>query len=310
MMYFRIFGYLILLSFLYFFRQDWVLLLTIVVLIALFDFIVSNLKAGAVFFTILSFLVFSIILLVLKSFGLIPQDFIPFVLTAVVFLSFITGFRLGNSERFLFFDADLPEYRGCVRILDASALMDGRIYQVIETGFLDGTVMVPRFVIHQIEKIYKTGSDLKKQRAKMALELVDRLKNFKNIKFVLCELDLAKERDIDHKLIALAKKFKAKVVTNDYSLNRIASINDISVLNINDLANALKPMALPGEIIRITPIKKGKEEGQAVGYLVDGTMVVVNDGEDSIGHEVDVFITNVLQSSAGKIIFGNKKTLQ
>ncbi len=307
MMYFRIFGYLILLSFLYFFRQNWVLLLTMVVVVALVDFVISNFKAGAVFFTILSFFVFSIILVVLKYFGLVPEELLPFILTAIVFLSFVTGYRLGSSERFLFFDSDLPEYRGCVRILDASALMDGRIYQVIETGFLDGTVMVPRFVLHQIEKINKSGSDLKRQRAKMALELIERLKNFKNIKFVLCELDLAKEKDIDHKLIALARKFKAKVVTNDYSLNRIASINDISVLNINDLANALKPMALPGEIIRITPIKKGKEEGQAVGYLVDGTMVVVNDGEDSIGREVDVFITNVLQSSAGKIIFGNKK---
>ncbi len=307
MRYFRVFGYLILLSFIYFLRQDWVFVLTGVVIIGLLDFVISNFKAGAVFFTVFSLFVFSLILLVIKSFGLLPADYLPFVLTAVVFLSFLIGFRLGKAERFLFFDADLPEYRGCVRILDASALMDGRIYQVIETGFLDGTVMVPRFVLHQIEKINKTGSELKKQRAKMALELVEKLKNFKNIKFVLCELDLAKEKDIDHKLIALARKFKAKVVTNDYSLNRIASVNDISVLNINDLANALKPMALPGEIIRITPIKKGKEEGQAVGYLVDGTMVVVNDGEDSIGKEIDVFITNVLQSSAGKIIFGNKK---
>ncbi len=307
MMYFRIFAYLILLSFLYFFKQDWILLLTLTVVTALIDFIVSNLKAGAVFFTVISFFLFVFVLLSLKSFGLVPQEILPFILAAIVFLSFIVGIRLGSSERFLFFDNDLPEYRGCVRILDASALMDGRIYQVIETGFLDGTVMVPRFVLHQIEKINKTGSELKKQRAKMAVELVDKLRNFKNIKFVLCELDLAKEKDIDHKLIALARKFKAKVVTNDYSLNRIASVNDISVLNINDLANALKPMALPGEIIRITPIKKGKEEGQAVGYLVDGTMVVINGGEDSIGREVDVFITNVLQSSAGKIIFGNKK---
>ena len=307
MMYLRIFGYLILLSFIYLLKQDWVFVLTGVVVVALIDFVVSNLKAGAVFFTLISLFIFSLILLVFRSFGLLSPEYVPFVLTSMVFISILIGFRLGKAERFLFFDADLPEYRGCVRILDASALMDGRIYQVIETGFLDGTVMVPRFVLHQIEKILKTGSELKKQRAKMAMELVEKLKNFKNIKFVLCELDLAKEKDIDHKLIALAKKFKAKVVTNDYSLNRIASINDISVLNINDLANALKPMALPGEIIRITPIKKGKEEGQAVGYLVDGTMVVVNDGEDSIGKEIDVFITNVLQSSAGKIIFGNKK---
>ena len=307
MMYLRIFGYLILLSFTYFLKQDWVFVLTGVVALALIDFAVTNLKAGVVFFTVISLFIFSLILLVFRSLGLLTIDYLPFILTSMVFLSFLIGLRLGNSERFLFFDADLPEYRGCVRILDASALMDGRIYQVIETGFLDGTVMVPRFVLHQIEKILKTGSELKKQRAKLAMELVEKLKNFKNIKFVLCELDLAKEKDIDHKLIALAKKFKAKVVTNDYSLNRIASISDISVLNINDLANALKPMALPGEIIRITPIKKGKEDGQAVGYLVDGTMVVVNDGEDSIGKEIDVFITNVLQSSAGKIIFGNKR---
>ncbi len=307
MMYFRIFGYLILFSFLYFFRQNWVLLLTMIVFVALIDFVVSNFKAGAVFFTIFTFFILSIILFVFKFLGVIPDSYLPFLIAAIVFVSTIVGYRLGNSERFLFFDSQLPEYKGCVRILDASALMDGRIYQVIETGFLDGTVMVPRFVFQQIEKIYKSGSELKKQRAKMAIDLIEKLKNFKNIKFVLCELDLAKEKDIDHKLIALAKKFKAKVVTNDYSLNRIASVNDISVLNINDLANALKPMALPGEIIRITPIKKGKEDGQAVGYLVDGTMVVVNDGEDSIGKEVDVFITNVLQSSAGKIIFGNKK---
>ncbi len=308
MMFFRIFGYLILLSFIYFFKQDWVLLLSLTVIVALVDFAVSFLKASTVFFTLLTLFVFMIILSGLKFFGVVPEQYLAFIFVALVFLSFVIGARLGRSERFLFFDSDLPEYRGCVRILDASALMDGRIYQVIETGFLDGTVMVPRFVLTQIEKVYKTGSDLKRQRAKMALDLIEKLKNLKNIKFVLCELDLAREKDIDHKLIALARKFKAKVVTNDYSLNRIASVNEISVLNINDLANALKPMALPGEIIRITPIKKGKEEGQAVGYLVDGTMVVVNDGEDSIGKEIDVFITNVLQSSAGKIIFGSKKS--
>ncbi len=308
MIYLRIFGYLILLSMLYFFRAQWVVLLTLIVLVALFDFLFSKLKAGVVFFTILSLFLFFSFLFLLKFLGVVPLSLIPFFAIAFFFLSFITGIRLGRNERFLFFDADLPEYRGCVRILDASALMDGRIYQVIEIGFLDGTVMVPRFVLNQIEKIFKTGTELKKRRAKMALELIERLKNLKNIKFVLCELDLAKEKDIDHKLLALARKFKAKVVTNDYSLNRVASVNDISVLNINDLANALKPMALPGEIITITPIKKGKEEGQAVGYLVDGTMVVVNDGEDSIGKEIDVFITNVLQSSAGKIIFGNKKS--
>ncbi len=303
----RVIAYLLLLSLLYFFREQWIVILSMIVAVAIIDFFVSFVSSATLFFTFLSIFVFSALFYFLNSAGLILQGFAVPVAVLFFYLSIVIGFKLGKSGRFIFADSELSDFKGCVRILDASALMDGRIYQVIETGFLDGTVMVPRFVLNQIEKVYKTAGELKKQRAKMALELIERLKNFKNIKFVICELDLAKEKDIDHKLIALARKFKAKVVTNDYSLNRVANINDISVLNINDLANALKPMALPGETIRITPIKKGKEEGQAVGYLVDGTMVVVNDGEDSIGREISVFITNVLQSSAGKIIFGNKK---
>ena len=192
----------------------------------------------------------------------------------------------------------------CSKILDASILMDGRIVDIVEAGFLEGTMVVPRFVMQQIYHLSETGSELKQQRAQHALELIRKLQNMKNIHFRICEIDFPHEKDIDHRMIALAEKLKAKIITNDYTLNRVASLEEIEVLNINELANALKPVALPGEKISIHLLKKGKEPDQGVGYLDDGTMVVIDGGEPFIGERVDALITSVLQNPAGKMIFG------
>ncbi len=246
------------------------------------------------------FLIGSVLILV----GVVTGQGIPVLLAALVYLAAITGRKMpcafAEGRAALPVDAELP----CTKILDASILMDGRVLDIVEIGFLDGTIVVPRFVMQQIQNVYENGADLKKQRAKMALDLIRKLQNMKNFQFRICEIDFPGERDIDHRIISLAQKLKAKIVTNDYTLNRVASLKDIEVLNINELANALKPVALPGEVIQVQLLKKGKEDGQAIGYLDDGTMVVVDGGEMFIGSRVDASITSVLQNPAGKMIFG------
>ncbi len=204
--------------------------------------------------------------------------------------------------------ATSPGMLKCTKILDASILMDGRIVDLVGTGFLDGNIVVPRFVMQQIQRIHETGKELKRQRAEHALELIRKLQNMKNVQFRLCEIEFSQEKDVDQRIIALAKKLNGKIVTNDYTLNRVASLEEIEVLNINELANALKPVALPGESINIHIIKKGKEPEQGVGYLDDGTMVVIDGGEAHIGSRVQAKITSVLQNPAGKMIFGTVMT--
>ncbi len=242
--------------------------------------------------------------LVLALSGVVTGMAVPIVLCSAVFLGLISARKMHCPWAAGTPGTGPATETACTKILDASILMDGRIVDILDIGFLDGTLVVPRFVVAQIHNVHETGNELKKQRAKHALDLIRKLQNMKNVQFRVCEIDFPHEKDIDHRIIALALKLKAKIVTNDYTLNRVASLQEINVLNINELANSLKPVVLPGETIQVQLLKKGKDDDQAIGYLDDGTMVVIDGGEPYIGSRVDAAITSVLQNPAGKMIFG------
>jgi uncharacterized protein YacL len=190
-------------------------------------------------------------------------------------------------------------------ILDTSVIIDGRVADIAETGFLAGTLVIPQFVLRELQQIADSADSIKRNRGRRGLDILQRLQKKKgSYEIVISEADFPDVREVDHKLIELAKQIEAKIVTNDFNLNKVAQLRGVSVLNINELANALKPVVLPGEIMRVFVLKEGKEYNQGVAYLDDGTMVVVDNARRMIGKNVDVSVTSVLQTTAGKMIFG------
>jgi uncharacterized protein YacL len=193
------------------------------------------------------------------------------------------------------------------KLLDTSVIIDGRIADLCETGFIEGTLVVPHFILLELQAISDSSDGLKRARGRRGLDVLNILQKMGNIKVELVEDDFPHVKEVDTKLIELAKQMDAKVLTNDFNLNKVAEIQGVKVLNINDLCNALKPVVLPGETIRVFILKEGKESGQGVAYLDDGTMVVVDHAKQWIGKNVDVIVTSVLQTSAGRMIFTRLK---
>ena len=190
-------------------------------------------------------------------------------------------------------------------ILDTSVIIDGRVADIAETGFLGGTLVIPQFVLRELQQIADSADSIKRNRGRRGLDILQRLQKKKgSYEIVISEADFPDVREVDHKLIELAKQIEGKIVTNDFNLNKVAQLRGVSVLNINELANALKPVVLPGEIMRVFVLKEGKEYNQGVAYLDDGTMVVVDNARRMIGKNIDVSVTSVLQTTAGKMIFG------
>ncbi|MBM3250017.1 MAG: PIN domain nuclease [Candidatus Omnitrophica bacterium] len=190
-----------------------------------------------------------------------------------------------------------------VVIIDTSVIIDGRIVDICKTKFLSGRVIIPKFVLKELQQIADSTDPIKRQRGRRGLEMLHTIQKEAGLDIVLHEEDFPETQEVDLKLIKLAKLLEAKILTVDYNLNRVASIQGIKVLNINELANALKPVVFPGEQMHLKLIKEGKEYNQAVGYLEDGTMVVVEDARRLIGQEVRVVVTSVLQTQAGRLIF-------
>lgn len=190
------------------------------------------------------------------------------------------------------------------KVLDTSVIIDGRIADLCDTGFIDGTLVVPQFVLRELQLVADSPDGLKRQRGRRGLDVLDHLQKSSQVAVVLSDLDFPEAGDVDSKLIECAKNLGAKIVTNDYNLNKVARINGISVLNINELANSLRPVALPGESMSVFILKEGKEKDQGVAYLEDGTMVVVDNSRRMIGQTIDVTVTSVLQTTVGKMIFG------
>jgi uncharacterized protein YacL len=190
------------------------------------------------------------------------------------------------------------------KILDTSVIIDGRITDLCDTGFIEGTLVIPQFVLKELQFVADSSDALKRQRGRRGLDVLNHLQKSSQISVAISEMDFADIRDVDSKLIELAKQLDAKLVTNDVNLNKVARLHGIGVLNINELANALRPVVLPGETMRVFILKEGKEKDQGVGYLDDGTMVVVDNSRRMIGQNIDVTVTSVLQTTVGKMIFG------
>jgi uncharacterized protein YacL len=190
------------------------------------------------------------------------------------------------------------------KILDTSVIIDGRIADICNTSFIEGTLVVPQFILKELQTIADSSDPIKRQRGRRGLDVLDQLQRSSQIKVQIVDYDFPDIQDVDSKLIELAKHMEAKIVTNDFNLNKVAQLQGIPVMNINELANALKPAVLPGETIRVYILKEGKEKDQGVAYLDDGTMVVVDNSRKMIGQTVDITVTSVLQTTVGKMIFG------
>ncbi len=201
------------------------------------------------------------------------------------------------------FGAEKPA-RKSQKILDTSVIIDGRIADIAETGFLDGVIVTPQFVLRELQLVADSADSLKRNRGRRGLDILARLQKMAHLTVQIVEDDFPNIREVDMKLIELAKLYDAKIVTNDFNLNKVAQVRGVEVLNINELANTLKPIVLPGEIMRVFILKEGKEYTQGVAYLDDGTMVVVDNARKMIGKNIDICVTSVLQTTAGKMIFG------
>ncbi|GAB4390564.1 MAG: hypothetical protein Kow0025_23460 [Thermodesulfovibrionales bacterium] len=251
---------------------------------------------------------FGAYLLLLPFKGLVGESFrlFSFALSAMLgYGGLLIGIKKGEKLTVaqvvrLVRGTEAEEY---LKILDTSVIIDGRITDVCETGFLEGVFIVPQFILQELQHIADSPDPLKRARGRRGLDVLHRMQKMTHITVRIVEEDFPKIKEVDAKLVALAKAMGAKVVTNDFNLNKVAELQGVSVLNINELANAIKPVVLPGENLRVFIIKEGKEHNQGVAYLDDGTMVVVDNGRKLIGRNIDVTVTSVLQTTAGRMIF-------
>ena len=226
----------------------------------------------------------------------------------VVFLGYM-GVVLGGQKAEWFEPARIiAAFRDSSRlhqykILDTSVIIDGRIADICETGFLEGTLVAPQFVRRELQQVADSSDSLKRNRGRRGLDILQKMQKMAGVTVQIVETDFPEIREVDLKLIELARKLGGKIVTNDFNLNKVAQLRGVPVLNINELANSLKPVVLPGELMKVFVIKEGKEQGQGVGYLDDGTMVVVDQAKKALGRTIEVSVTSVLQTTAGKMIF-------
>lgn len=239
-----------------------------------------------------------------------PAHRIDFLQSVFLLLLPYLGIALGTSRGewlepsrlITLFKAAGPMRR--YKVLDTSVVIDGRIADLCETGFLDGTLVVPQFVLKELQAIADSGDTLRRNRGRRGLDILQKIQKMSGVDVTVSDLDFPDVREVDLKLIELARALQGKIVTNDFNLNKVSQLRGVEVLNINLLANALKPVVLPGEIMKVFILKEGKEYNQGVAYLDDGTMVVVDNARKMISKTIDIVVTSVLQTTAGKMIFG------
>jgi uncharacterized protein YacL len=253
--------------------------------------------------------------LVASPLSLLPEPFsqlLPLIGAVVLSYLGVTIFVMRQNDIFNVLSSRLPLKAGetddgaqDVRtiLLDTSVIIDGRIADIARTGFIYGTMMVPSFVLNELQHIADSADGLRRQRGRRGLDILNRLQKDPNITFRITDLDVEGVRAVDDKLVILARQLRCPILTNDFNLNRVAEIQGVTVLNINELANAVKAVFLPGEKLDVHVIQEGKEVGQGVGYLDDGTMVVVEEGKGHIDEILSVMVTKVLQTAAGRMIF-------
>jgi uncharacterized protein YacL len=227
----------------------------------------------------------------------------------LAYIGMVLGARKGAAF-------DLAEYKKLFRgeakeenqkLLDTSVIIDGRVADICETGFLEGTLIIPQFVLRELQQIADSSDPIKRNRGRRGLDILQRIQRNVDVHVKIIEQDFPKIRDVDSKLVALGKQLEAKILTNDFNLNKVAELQGVPVLNVNQLANAVRPVVLPGELMHVHILKEGKEYGQGVAYLDDGTMVVVDSARKYVGKTVDVAVTSVLQTTAGRMIFTRLK---
>lgn len=250
----------------------------------------------------------------------ILSDLLPIFVSALLgYLGFRVGYKKRDDLVSIFSMGRLNRDKDKIRkdsrdakykILDTSVIIDGRIADICRTGFLEGTLVIPGFVLEELQHIADSSDVLKRNRGRRGLDILNKIQKELNVKVLIYEGDFEEIQEVDSKLVKLAKVLSGKVVTNDFNLNKVCELQSVPVLNINDLANAVKPIVLPGEEINVQVIKDGKEHGQGVAYLDDGTMIVVEGGRDYIGKHIEVLVTSVLQTSAGRMIFAKPKLLE
>ncbi len=241
----------------------------------------------------------------------IDKSSISFLQVSLLLLMSYVGLVLGATKGDLLnlsalgglFSAERLPRKTC-KILDTSVIIDGRIADVCETGFIDGILIIPQFVLRELQLVADSSDPLKRNRGRRGLDILQHIQKMGPVQVQIVEDDFPQLHDVDMKLIELAKQYEAKIVTNDFNLNKVAQLQGLPVLNINELANALKPVVLPGETMRVFILKEGKEYNQGVAYLDDGTMVVVDNAKKMISKTIDISVTSVLQTTAGKMIFG------
>ncbi len=238
----------------------------------------------------------------------VPWGYIYLLITFILgYLGLVLGAKKGNDFPFPRVIPREDNKKTDCRILDTSAIIDGRIADICDTGFIEGTMIVPRFVLDELQNIADSTDHIKRSRGRRGLDVLNRMQKSDGMIIEIVDNDFPEIKGVDSKLIALAKKKNGKIVTNDYNLNKVAELQGIKILNVNDLTAALKPPVLPGEILTVRVIKEGKEPGQGLAYLDDGTMVVVDTGTKYIGKDADVVVTSVLQTAAGRMIFAGMK---
>ncbi len=272
---------------------------------------------------ILGLLVAYLINITLQDISLeIISEIVPLFLTIVFgYLGFQVGFRRREEFMNLFSkarkekgkkqdDDEEKVLRTKPKILDTSVIIDGRIADICQTKFLEGTIVIPRFVLEELQHIADSSDVLKRNRGRRGLDILNRIQKEMDAHVEIYEGDFDDIQEVDSKLVQLAKKIDGVVVTNDFNLNKVCELQKVEVLNINDLANAVKPVVLPGEELVVQVIKDGKEQRQGIAYLDDGTMIVIEEGRDYIGKTIEVLITSVLQTSAGRMIFAKPKLLE
>ena len=246
--------------------------------------------------------------LVLNLSGAFPRPTVSFLQVALLLLMTYVGLVVGASKGELLNLGTLvggeKTDRKSHKILDTSVIIDGRVADICKTGFLEGTLAVPHFVLRELQQIADSADSIKRNRGRRGLDILDKVKQVPGVTVQIVEKDYPEVKEVDLKLIELAKELGAKIVTNDFNLNKVSQLRGVEVLNINELANALKPVVLAGETMKVFILKEGKEYNQGVAYLDDGTMVVVDNARRMIGKTIATQVTSVLQTTAGKMIFG------
>jgi len=227
-------------------------------------------------------------------------------LLGLPYLGLAMGARFGN-EKFASGHQGASSSSAYFKVLDTSVIIDGRVADLCETGFLEGPFLVPHFILQELQHIADSSDSLKRARGRRGLDILNKVQKMPDVDVRIVEEDFPHVKEVDAKLVVLAKKVGGRIVTNDLNLNKVAELQGVRVLNINELCNALRPVVLPGETIRVFVLKEGKEAGQGVAYLDDGTMIVVDNARRCIGRNVDVTVTSVLQTTAGRMIFTRLK---